>query len=188
MNLTGVIIAGGKSKRMGKNKLLLTFQNQTLLDKAVYLLENFTSKIIISTNNDTLQTSYTVLRDSIQNIGPLAGIYQALNNATTPRIIIIPVDMPLLNKQILQFLLNKSEEYAQINIFKTTQHIQMLVGIYHKSLLPVIEKQIEKKLYKLRDLLPVSSVNYIDGTQFEDKFINVNTPLEWQNLINKYER
>jgi len=109
MSITGVIIAGGKSKRMGKDKLFLLFKGKTLLANAEELLENIVTDILISTNHKKLQTTYPIINDPIKDIGPIAGIYQALQKSRTQKIIVIPVDMPLLNIEILQFLLKNTK-------------------------------------------------------------------------------
>jgi len=188
MQITGVIIAGGKSKRMGKDKLSLLFRGKTLLKNATELLENFTTNILISSNKDILDTKYPIVNDQIKNVGPIAGIYQALLVAKTSKILVVPVDMPILNIALIDYLLKNAKEEALINVYKTSTHTQMLVGIYDQKLLPIIRNQMDKNQYKLRDLLALSSVNMIDGTAFEELFVNANTPTDLQKLKEQYER
>ena len=188
MKITGVIIAGGQSKRMGKDKLSIRFQGDTLLNKAIALLKKFSDEIMISANRSDLDLKYRIIADKVTNIGPLGGIYSALLEAKTQKILIIPVDMPLINEEIIACLLKNSDKEALINLYKTQNRTQMLVGLYDKKLLPIIEKQIENKQYKLRDLLQLSANNLIDGSTFEELFVNANTPGELQKLKQKYER
>ena len=185
MKITGAIIAGGHSKRMGKHKPDIVFRGETLLNQAVKLLENFTETILISYNNTSKNNLY--LTDEIKNIGPMGGIYTVLKNAKTDKVLVLPVDMPLLNEQVLAYLINNCKNDALINVFYTKNRTQMLVGIYDKALLPIMEQCIEKKSYKLRNLLDFCNTNLIDGQAFEDLFINVNTPTDLKRIATYYE-
>ena len=187
MKLTGVIIAGGQSKRMGEDKLFIRFQGDTLLNRAIALLKNITDEIIISTNRTDLELKYRIVADKVADIGPLGGIYTALLEAKTQKILIIPVDMPLLNMQIIAHLLKNFDNDALINVYRTQNHTQMLVGLYDKKLLPLIKKQIENNQYKLRSLLQLSAINIIDGSTFEELFVNTNTPEQLKKIKRKYE-
>jgi len=188
MKLTGVVIAGGQSKRMGKDKVTIRFEGQTLLSHAVKLLEKFTDTILVSSSNTEIETSHLIVSDEFTYIGPIAGIYASLKQAQTQKILVIPVDMPLLNDEIISFLINNIQDEAMINVFSTYNRTQMLVGIYDKALLSIVETQINNNQYKLRDLLQKSSVNIIDGTAFEELFVNANTPIDLQKIKDQYER
>ncbi len=181
MQLSAIIIAGGKSRRMGIDKKKMIYRNQTLLQKTVALAEYFTHDIIISSNNPN-ELFYRTIADEIDDIGPLGGLFSCLKYAQQQHILVLPVDMPLLDKQIIQYLLNQADKQKMINVYNVNNRLQMLVGIYNKGILPLIEKQIELKDYKLRNLLQKSAYHLIDGSNFADKFININTPEQWAAL------
>ena len=181
MQLSAIIIAGGKSRRMGTDKTQLIWQGKTLLQKAVDLLQNFTNDIVISANVK-LQTDYPVIPDKQKNMGPMGGLQAGLQAIRYSKVLVLPADMPLLDKSVIEILIQKADEQKDINVFNTGNRMQMLVGIYDKNILPLIEKQIAEKDYKLRNLLQKSAYHLIDGSSFAGKFINVNTPDEWEKL------
>ncbi len=188
MELTGIVIAGGKSKRMGKDKLSMQFNGQSLIQQAVNLLEKYSVKTFVSANKSQINSNYAIINDDFADIGPIAGIYAGLKQAKTQKILIIPVDMPLLNEELISYLINEMDSEASINVFKSSNNTQMLIGIYDKMLMPIIENQIKEKQYKLLDLLDLSSSKLIDGQQFDALFTNTNTPKEWQIFIEQYEK
>jgi molybdopterin-guanine dinucleotide biosynthesis protein A len=173
MQFTGIILAGGKSSRMGFDKSQILFKGNTFLNHAVNLLRNYTDEIIISSNRK-IETDLKIFADSYKDIGPIGGLQTCLAEIKTQKAIVIPVDMPLLNTHIINKLINQADFNKEINIFKIENRYQMLVGIYDKSILQTIEKQITDKNYKLRNLLQKSSTHIIKLNTFKQEFINVN--------------
>ncbi|MCF6240761.1 MAG: molybdenum cofactor guanylyltransferase, partial [Bacteroidales bacterium] len=94
-NITGIILCGGKSKRMGSNKALLQLNGKCIINYVTELLSNFCNEIIISTNSHELAFLKTELvADEFQTIGPIAGIYSALKHSKTEKNIILSCDTP----------------------------------------------------------------------------------------------
>jgi len=184
MKIVGIILAGGKSSRMGFDKTKIDFKGKSFLDKTIALMENFTDNILVSSNND-VDIKYPIIKDEIKNIGPLGGIYTILKNIKNDVALIIPADMPMLDKEIIKKLIENYSENDDICVFENNGKPEMLVGIYHKRLLPIIEKQIEKKEYKLQILLQKSVSKKIDGSLFTQQFININTPDDLKKYISK---
>lgn len=184
MEISGLIIAGGKSRRMGQDKAQIIYQNQSFLDYAVSLVENFTDDIIISSNQSPV-TNYPIVADLYKNIGPIGGLYAGLQAVKNDFVLVLPVDMPLLNKEVFDRLFKNFNSRKQMNIFNLDDRPQMLTGIYHKNILPVIEEQILQKDYKLQHLLQKASYKLIDATAFKSIFVNVNSPVELNRLNQK---
>ena len=184
MKLSGLILAGGKSRRMGRDKAQIIFDNQSFLDNTVSLAENFTSEIVISSNQNPV-TNYPVIADIYKNIGPIGGLYTGLQAVKNDFVLVLPVDMPLLNKAVFKYLLEHINSDKKINVFHLNNRPQMLTGIYHKNVLPVIKEQITQKDYKLQHLLQKTTFNLIDGSAFKNVFINVNSPDELNRLNEK---
>jgi len=184
MKLAGLIIAGGKSRRMGRDKAQIIFDNQSFLDNVISLVENFTSDIVISSNQNPV-TNYPVIVDIYKNIGPIGGLYAGLQAVRNDYVLVLPVDMPLLNKNVLKYLFEHINPDKKINVFHLNNRPQMLTGIYHKDVLPVIKEQITQKDYKLQHLLQKVSFNLIDASAFENDFVNVNSPDELNRLNKK---
>ena len=187
MKVSGIIIAGGKSLRMGTDKSLLIYRNQRFIDRAIGLLQNFTEDIIISTNDEIKAIHYKTIPDIIQNTGPAGGLHACLPKIKNERTLVIPVDMPLLNVEVLQSLLQQADLNQKITVFKTDERLQMLVGLYHKDIVPLLKKHMAIGDYKLRNLLKNIPHQIIDAGAFGSLFINVNTPAELKKLSLKNE-
>ncbi len=177
MQLSAIIIAGGKSKRMGFDKTNIVYQGKTFLQNAVDLLRTFSDDIIIS-SNQALSTAIPVIPDVITDMGPIGGLYACLPKIKYDKSLVIPVDMPLLNAEIINHMIQNADFQKDINIFQVADKLQSLVGIYDKNTVQLMAKQIEQKDYKLRHLLQKSAYHLIDGSKFATQFINVNSPEE----------
>ena len=183
MKLTGVIIAGGKSTRMGFDKSQIVYKGKSFLQNAIDLLTPFVDEIIISSNTIT-HPKYWVVNDSYFDAGPLGGIHASLLNTRTQKALMLPVDMPLLSRQAIELLLSGVDGAKQASIFEVQDRWQSLVGVYDVSLLPIIEAQLKKKDYKLKHLLQKSVVQLINGDRFAGEFVNVNSRDELAWLLN----
>ncbi len=182
--LTAGILAGGKSTRMGKDKAMLLYKEQTLLQHAIDLLTPFGKQLYVSSNVTYADLKIPIVSDSIKDVGPIGGIYSLLKEIKTQKLILTAVDTPLLTPEIIRYLLDTYDEKSQITVLKTTDGLQMLVGIYDKSLVPIIEKQIAKKDYKLAHLIDHAKTQILDATSFSASFVNVNTKGEYKKIMN----
>ncbi|MEK7780942.1 MAG: molybdenum cofactor guanylyltransferase [Verrucomicrobiota bacterium] len=107
MNFNAVILAGGKSSRMGRDKAWLEIGGQTLLARQISLVRTFgAAEVFISGRADADYSAFgcRVLPDHFQNAGPLAGIEIALHVTTAPLLLVLAVDMPEMNLNFLQRL------------------------------------------------------------------------------------
>ena len=105
---TGVVLAGGRSSRMGQDKAMLTLPNgRTLLDQALHTLRAAgASELLVSVHQGQTygRPGTRELTDSVDNCGPLAGLVAALDNASTDRIVVLAVDLPSITPIYLQML------------------------------------------------------------------------------------
>jgi molybdenum cofactor guanylyltransferase len=146
-NITGFILAGGKSTRMGTNKSLLTIGGLTVIERVVNLMKDLFREIILITNQSE-EYSFLKLpmyKDIHKNIGPLAGIHSALVNTKTDKNFIISCDMPLMTEDVIKYLIEYSTNKL-ITIARADNFIQQLCGVYHQSLVPYIENIIDKNI------------------------------------------
>jgi len=139
MNFSAVILAGGKSSRMGRDKAFLEFEGQTLLSRQIQLARETGSKeIFISGRADTNYSAFgcRVLTDKFRNAGPLAGIERALEACSSPLVLVLAVDMPNLNAGLLRRLASHCAENAGA-IFRTGGDFEPLAAIYSKAARPL---------------------------------------------------
>lgn len=170
---------------MGFDKTHILFRGQTFLTNAIDLMRDYTNDIVISSNTN-LTTDLSVYADEIQNIGPMGGIYTCLKKIKHSKALIMAADMPLINHKIIDSLIINTDKNSEISIFKAQNRLQMLVGMYDQKILPLLDNQIAQKDYKLNHLLDNTQHQIIDAKQFEDKFININSPDEWHKLKEEY--
>lgn len=184
-SLSGAIIAGGKSTRMGVDKASILMNQQTFLQKAIALISSVTNPVFISSNTAYPAIDLHIIKDQFKDIGPISGIYSILQAIPTQKVLLIPVDTPLLSREVIHYILDNYNVNKQINICKTSDGLQMLVGVFDKSILPILEKQINNKDYKLSCILELVSTQIIDVDRFKDQFININTKNDLANLKSK---
>ncbi len=182
-NISAVVLSGGKSSRMGQDKALLAFQNSCFLQHTIDLLENFTKSIYISSNTPYRGVQYPIIQDEHVDVGPLTGIYSVLKKINTQKLLVIAVDTPLLDTEVINHLLSGVEPEDQITVIKTVDGYQMLVAVYDRSILPIIEKQIIGADYKLSNLLKLVQVKEVYLEKKQEAFSNINTKEDYQKLI-----
>ncbi len=139
-DITGIILSGGKSTRMGVNKSLLKIDGKTIIARVRDLMLNIFSEVILITNepDEYKFLGLNIFEDVYKGFGPLAGIHSGLLNSSTQRNFIISCDLPFMTEQMVRYL----AEYPTnkpITVAKADGFIQQLAGIYHKDTLKEIE-------------------------------------------------
>lgn len=187
---TGIVLAGGKSSRMGSDKCILEHNNSTFIQNAITLISSVSDDILLSTNNsEFMKFGYQIVPDLFSGIGPLSGIYSSLLKSKTEINIIIPCDLPNISVELLNFLLSNIGEFdAVIPVFD--HKVEPLVGVYKKGVLPFIEKSINDKEYKILTMLknantlfiPITSSNSFYNTNL---FKNINTIDDYKEILDK---
>lgn len=177
-NIDALVLAGGKSSRMNfLDKALLKYdKNRTFLEKITQELDNF-QNLMVSINKDQnfLIPRGIIITDTIENAGPIEGIYQGLLNTKSDFIFVTTCDIPNITKEFISFILQFiSHDYDAIIIKDSKGKTYPLFGIYNKSALSTIERAIMDKNYRLQNLLPELNVKYINLT---------NTTFDYQRLL-----
>jgi molybdopterin-guanine dinucleotide biosynthesis protein A len=182
MNLiTGIVLAGGKSKRMGTDKTFAKLNGKPLIQHALDLLSPFCNHIIISSNNPELKKfGFPVIHDDIPDCGPIGGIYSCLKKSETEWNLILSVDSPKVKPEFIQLLINQTKNYDAI-VPVHNNGKEPLIALYHKKSLSKIKKAINSGAYKMHSLLSELQVNYVDAQGWVNQFPNI-----FQN-INKQE-
>ncbi len=151
-DITGIILAGGKSTRMGENKSLLLLNRKTVIEGVVDLMQSIFNDVIIITN--TPEEYYFINIPMYQDIyeykGPLAGIHSGLYHSSTVDNFIISCDIPLMNKEMISKIVDYKTD-KPITVCKADGFIQQLAGRYSKSVLPVAEDFLNTSKEELRN-------------------------------------
>ena len=187
MGVTGIILAGGKSVRMGTDKGLLELCGKPLISYAIKVLSELCNTVIISSSSNKYQRfGYQTVPDEFPGIGPLGGIYSALRHCKTEKTLVLSCDLPFVPKELLEFILNNSEGYQVAVPWEGNRHYEPLCGFYSLSIVGQMGAFIKKGNYKLPDLFEEVNVNRLDNNNKLDfyhanLFLNVNSKHELAN-------
>jgi molybdopterin-guanine dinucleotide biosynthesis protein A len=142
-DITGIILSGGKSLRMGTNKAFLKLGNKYIIEILADLLKYIFGKVILVTNEPGLYgfLKIDMFKDIYKGNGPLAGIHSGLMNSQTEKNFIISCDIPLITKSSIEFIVDYPSD-KKIKVPFADGYIQQLCGVYCRSLLPEIEHQL----------------------------------------------
>ena len=190
-NLTGIILSGGKSIRMGENKAFIKIEGSPIIQRIQTLFERLFDEIIIVTHQKELFSNLDakIYSDLIPHRGVLGGLYTGLFFSSFTFSFCVACDMPFLNESVIKYLM-KNIENSDIVVPKTRDGLHPLHAIYSKNCIDPIKKMIDQGKYRVVDFYPMVKVKTIDENEFvsldpnRESFINVNTPEELV-LINK---
>lgn len=187
MNYCSVILAGGKSSRMGTNKALLKINNEIVIEKILAELNQLSDKVYVVANDKSIYDflNVPIISDRFPGKGPLAGIEAALYHTKEDVVVISPCDTPFIHKGVYRYLLDELGTYdAVIPYFK--QQPQPLSGIYKKKILPVIHEQLQLDDLRVRSFFSKINVKYVhnfgqlNGHLIKKHFFNMNNPEEYK--------
>ncbi len=152
MKFSAVILAGGKSSRMGRDKVWLTLAGQTLLARQIQLVREVApADIFISGRADTDYSSLDcpVLMDEFADAGPLAGIAAGLKAASAPLILVLAVDMPDMTSAALHRLLERCA--AEMGVVpRVNQRVEPLAALYPKAAATIAVDLLKRQLRAVR--------------------------------------
>jgi molybdopterin-guanine dinucleotide biosynthesis protein A len=194
-DITGVILAGGKSSRMGVNKSFLKLGNQTIIERIVNLMKSIFTEVIIITNtpDEYKFLKLPLYEDLYKWKGPLAGIHSALTHSQTEKVFVLSCDVPLMSKEIIEYIIEYKTDKSILFCEAAGFH-QPLVGIYSKKILSAIEKFIsdneigDKSFHQFLKKVDVEIIHPEKLSFYNDEiFFNVNRPEDYAYIKLKYE-
>ena len=148
------ILCGGKSSRMQSEKGLVLYQNKPFIEHIIDAVLPISRNIQLITNaNDYDYLPYRKIKDIVTEKGPLGGIYTALVHSESEMNLLLSCDIPLISTEILLELIEKHNANFDVSVFEDANRIHPLIGIYKRTILPVIKKAIENNDLKMMHLL-----------------------------------
>ncbi len=195
MKAGAVILAGGKSSRMGQNKALLPIGGLTNIERIKNCLaEVFDDIIIVANAEEPYQfLDLPIVKDKIINKGPLAGIQAGLLAAKHETNLVVACDMPFISAQIAKQLVEQSQGYDAVVPLVKGKH-QPLFAVYKKALLPLITACLETDQLRMKDMLNQVKVlyqteeNLLKSLELDDLyqfFYNMNNPYDYEEANRK---
>jgi molybdopterin-guanine dinucleotide biosynthesis protein A len=189
-NLAAVILAGGKSLRMGRDKAFLEIDGRPLITIMLDLARPFTDLILISSNDTDAFAflDFRVIPDMYAQQGPLAGLHSGMLSAARELVLLLPCDVPGLSSNLLRQLIIRSGEHDVVVPRTSDRRIHPLPGIYRRTCLPVLERELREGRNSMFRFLqhPTLKVCQLDGSSgaFEDSELeNLNTPADVETFL-----
>lgn len=207
LQATGILLAGGKSSRMRRNKAFLELNGEPLVARSLHVLREIFAEVLISSNDPHLYATYgvRVVPDLVQGRGPVGGLQAGLKAASFDYVFFVACDMPFLEPKLIRLLSLWAGEYDVV-VPQIEGKLNPLHAFYGRTCLPYVEKYLEAGRLKIIDFYPECKVRYVGpeemaqafGTgagenaaagekaaaeRLEQAFLNVNTPEQWEKLI-----
>jgi molybdopterin-guanine dinucleotide biosynthesis protein A len=187
--VTAVILAGGKSIRMGRDKAGLEISGTTLLDRIFCALSGNFDEIILNTSagSSLAVNGVRSVQDHYPNCGPLGGIYSGLDAASHDLVFIVACDIPDINIGLVRKLLSFSENYDIVIPSFVEGRSEPLYSIYRKSVLGPAAELLEGGKLRIAELFGKvrTKVLLVENTGW---YVNLNTPEDYNTYIEKTER
>jgi molybdenum cofactor guanylyltransferase len=182
MNFDAVILAGGKSSRMNRDKAFLEIEGRTLLARQIELARQVgAKKIFVSGRAGKNYTGFhcPVLEDKFQNAGPLAGIERALDTASAPLVLVLAVDLPNLTGILIRKIFSHCGENTGV-IPRINERIEPLAAFYPKAAHPLLLKLLGQKSNAVKNFAAACAASglatFIDlPADNADLFVNWNS-------------
>ncbi len=185
--VSGAILAGGKSLRMGRNKAFLPAGGETFLRRAVGKLEPYTEEIMISTGPSPRYTwlGLPVVSDAYPEGGALAGIEACLGSAEHDLVFFLPLDMPFAPVELIPRMVELAGGMDGA-VPSFGGFYEPLFAVYRKSCLPAIRSHLERGERKVRSFYPDVHLRIVGSDILQEygdperMFLNVNTLEDYQ--------
>jgi molybdopterin-guanine dinucleotide biosynthesis protein A len=178
-DITGVLLAGGKSRRMGYDKARIMVGGQTLFCRSLDLLRrHFQAVFIAGDRPDLAPPDLPVIAD-IYPGSALGGLYTGLRSAKTEWIFVAPCDMPHPDARILELLVSRRNGYDAV-VPRTPEGYEPVFALYHKRCLPQMEAMLQQGQYRIYDFYQRINIHFLDWHElpgdWQRSLLNINTP------------
>ena len=186
MDISCIVLAGGKGLRLGHDKTLETVGNRSLLQWVIFHLSSFNSDIIIVTAKEQSFLQFidypklTIVADTYLGKGPLGGIYTGLAVSDSFYNLVVACDMPFLNRALLSYMIQISANFDLVAP-RLGNMVEPLHAVYSKGCLTAIEYLLKQGNLRIAELLNLVRVRYVEAEEINRfdpnhlSFFNVNT-------------
>jgi molybdopterin-guanine dinucleotide biosynthesis protein A len=192
--ITGLILAGGKSTRFGKNKALVELDGIRLIERVIRVMGSVFQRLIILTNSphEYSYLNLPMVEDSIKGLGPIGGLYTGLESISDDAGFFVACDMPFLSESLIRHMVEIRDDFDVV-LPKIDWKIEALHGLYNKSCLPTIKELIDSHEYQVIRFFPKVHVKYLGENEIREfdpqlkSFFNINKPNELpvRNIVEK---
>ncbi len=195
--MDGLILAGGRSTRMGgKHKGDLRYEDQTFLERIIGEFASCAERIWISYGTE-MRRDYpgcVSICDEYPGCGPMGGIHAGLKRCRSDYMMVAACDMPFVKMELYHLLENELEKAQQESeavyvgaVPVADGRVHPLAAVYKKELAGCLKEQIERKEYRIRSIFDRQNILYVDVSRRADikrMLSNVNTAAEYEEILN----
>ena len=183
-SVTGYILAGGKSSRMGSDKGLMLLDGKPLILPIIEQLKPAVDKLVIVSNNQAYAAlGHELITDIVKDIGPAGGIYSALSHSKTDKNFILSCDMPFVTTAAIEFIIRQPSS-SQIVLPVHNGQMEPMFGLYSRSCLTQWHALIQQGFLKLQEMVgrfDLLKLEVSDNPVFANNlFVNINTPEDFK--------
>ncbi len=188
-DVSGVILAGGKSSRYGKNKALVKIDGISLIERVIQVMGGLFQDLIIITNtpDEYAHLGLPMYEDLIKGLGPIGGIYTALSSIPNEAGFFVACDMPLLSRELIHHMVKERGD-SDVVVPRISGMMETLYALYGKGCLSSIKRQIDLREYQIIRIFKDVNVQYIEEDDLREfdpdlkSFMNINRPEELKNI------
>jgi molybdopterin-guanine dinucleotide biosynthesis protein A/molybdopterin converting factor small subunit len=190
---TAIVLAGGKSSRMGKPKALLPFDNQPLIVHVVATLRRLFAEVVVvaAPGQELPAMPVTLVRDEVAHQGPVGGIYYGLTAAAGEISFVTSCDSAFLNARLIAHLVSRMPQHDVV-VPHWEGRFQPLHAAYRRSVLPLLEEQLTRA--ELRPIYLFEKVRTLRVDEDEirrfdpdgSSFFNMNTPEDYAEALKRW--
>jgi molybdopterin-guanine dinucleotide biosynthesis protein A len=187
--VTGFVLAGGLSSRMGQDKSLMQFRGKPLIVYAIDALSSLCEKVVVSSNLQVYDfTGCDVWPDELPVQAPINGLYSCLKRSKTDWNFILTCDMPFTGSRLFAYLLEQAQGEDAVIPVHGQGLVEPLCGLYNRSTLNVLEQQVQAEQYSILKLLKQIRCSFVNiGSDQEfyhtEMFSNLNFPADLDKYI-----
>lgn len=193
-SVSAVVLAGGRSRRLGQDKSLLVVDGQPLITRTVAKLTALSDDLVVVTNSPERYEPYALpvrfVPDERRGVGALMGVYSGLKAARHSHALVVACDMPFLNVSLLRYMqglviFQPTAERRDVIIPRIGGFLEPLHAVYGKTCMPVMERLLEQGQRQIIAFFPDVQVRYVEGQEIDRhdplhlSFVNVNTQEDW---------
>jgi len=189
-NITGIILAGGKSTRMGADKGFILLNEKPFVQYSIDALQPLVSEIMIVSDNPDYDTlGLKRINDITKDAGPVAGISSGLEASSTEYNLILSCDIPLITSEILKNLINEIDDTSEIIQVESNGKTMPLIALYKRQVKDTFNKLLVADERRLRVAIKTcNSKNIILEKEHEFCTMNVNTKNDLKAVEDAYNR
>jgi molybdopterin-guanine dinucleotide biosynthesis protein A len=192
-DVCGVILAGGMSLRMGREKALLQIHGLPMVAHLAQLLASVTDKILVSRSESlpALESfGLPVIPDLFPGQGPLAGLHAALKHTNRPLVLLLACDLPSLHVDLLRGLIDASPGFDAVVPRTTDGRIHPLCAMYRRSCAGPAEERLGHGQNMMKAFLedPALKVRWLhprEGLFMDSDLANLNSPGDLEDFLDK---